>query len=123
MEELINQLRFNIAIRLLITLYSADGIWKFIAYIPGDSEDDDEILWCGHCNYCSTLIISIIFCIIWILAFQYTNLVYITIWEIIIIIAIYLHLINSKQNYLQEKKEKLKYINERKIAEMNRRLS
>ena len=34
-----------------------------------------------------------------------------------------LHLINSKQNYLQEKKEKLKYINERKIAEMNRRLS
>ena len=124
MDLPMDQLWFNILLRILITVYSANGIWSFFAYIPWMSKDDARILWYWkNSSYSFQLISSLIFCLLWIAEFKYDIFTYLTIWEIVILIASYLHLIESKLIYLKGKKIKIKKINKRRNDEIMTKLS
>ena len=104
----LDQLRFNIVLRILITAYGASGIWNFFAIVPWCSEEDAEILWCHrNTNYSFWLISSLLFFLLWISQFQYAYLVYLSMWEIYLIIIIYLWLIVKKRKYSNHNKQKL----------------
>lgn len=111
MELPMDQLWFNILLRALITVYCANGIWSFVAFIPWMSKEDAEILgYDKNSNYSFQLTSSLIFCLLWIAQFRYQFLVYITLIEIIIVVVTYLNLIECKLRYLRKKRETLKKI-------------
>lgn len=113
------QLWFNILLRALITVYSANGIWNFIAFIPWMSKEDAEILWYDkNSNYSFQLTSSLIFCLLGIAQFRYQILVYLTIAEIVIVIVSYLYLIERKLNYMDRKKINLKRMKEKRSEEI-----
>jgi len=105
----LDQFRFNIVLRVLITAYWISGIWNFIAFIPGCSKEDEKIMWYNSkSNYSFWLISSLLFFILWVSQFHYEFLVYITLWEIYLTIIIYLYLSIKKYYYLKTNKEKEK---------------
>lgn len=111
----LDQFRFNLVLRILITAYWASWIWNFIAFVPGNYKDDDaDILWYSNkSNYSFWLISSLIFFLLWISQFQYIRLTYITIAEIFIIIICYMYLCIYKRKYMKK--------NERNIKELRKR--
>ena len=122
MDLPMEQLWFNILLRALITVYSANGIWNFIAFVPGMSKEDAEIL--GYNRDSSfQLTSSLIFCLLWIAQFRFPTLVYLTIVEIIIIIVVYLYLIERKLKYIDWKKINLKKIRKNRIEEIKKKNS
>ena len=111
----LDQFRFNLVLRLLITAYWASGIWNFFAFVPGGSEEDAEILWYSHnTNYSFWLISSLLFCVLGISQFRFPCLIYITTGEIYLIIVIYLCLIIKKHRYSRKNKTRLKQINKKR---------
>ena len=123
MDLPIDQLRFNLLLRALITVYSINGIGNFIAYIPWMSKEDAETLWYnGDWNHSFQLTSSLIFCLLWIAQFRYQTLVYLTIVEIIIVLITYLHLIECKLRYIKDKKVRFKKIIKKKAEEMKSKL-
>lgn len=119
MDLPMEQLWFNILLRALITVYSANGIWNFIAFIPWMSKEDAEILWYDrNSNYSFQLTSSLIFCLLWIAQFRYPILVYLTIAEIVIVIVSYLYLIERKLNYMDRKKINLRRMKEKRSEEI-----
>ena len=111
MDLPLDQFRFNLILRILITAYWASWIWNFFAFIPEGNEDDKKILWYNNkSNYSFRLISSLLFFLLWISQFRYAWLVYLTIWEIYITVIIYLYLIIKKRSYLKENKNKEKEI-------------
>ena len=115
----LDQFRFNVILWILITAYWASGIWNFIAFIPGYSDEDAKILWYNNkSNYSFWLISSLLFFLLWISQFQYISLIYLTIGEIYLTIIIYLYLIIKKRSYLIENKKKAKEIIRRRKEEI-----
>lgn len=111
MDLPLDQFRFNLILRILITAYWASWIWNFFAFIPESNEEDKKILWYNNkSNYSFRLISSLLFFLLWISQFRYAWLVYLTIWEIYITVIIYLYLIIKKRSYLKENKNKEKEI-------------
>lgn len=124
MDLPMEQLWFNILLRALITVYSANGIWNFIAFIPWMSRDDAEILWYDrNSNYSFQLTSSLIFCLLWIAQFRYPVLTYLTIVEVVLIIVTYLHLIECKLSYIKQKRVNLKKIKRKRMDEIKSKLS
>jgi hypothetical protein len=114
----LDQFRFNLVLWLLITSYGASGIWNFIAFIPGCNEEDAELLWYKpSSNYSFRLISSLIFLLLWISQFQYPFLIYLSIWEIYLIVIIYSYLIIKKQSYYRHNKERRKQIIKKRIED------
>lgn len=112
----LDQLRFNVILRILISAYGVSGIWNLFAFIPGWTEEDAEILWCNHnSNYSFRLISSLIFFLLWISLFRYPCLIYISEIEIYLIIIIYLLLIIKKLKFYKKNKAKLKKIKKGKF--------
>lgn len=112
----LDQLRFNIVLRVLITAYGLSGLSNFIAFVPWNNDDDANILWySNNCNYSFRLISSLIFYLLWISQFQYSWLAYITMWEIFVIIIAYLYCMVMQRRYLKKNEENLKEIRERKL--------
>lgn len=112
----LDQLRFNIVLRVLITAYGLSGLSNFIAFVPWNNDDDANILWySNNCNYSFRLISSLIFYLLWISQFQYSWLAYITMWEIFVIIIAYLYCMVMQRHYLKKNEENLKEIRERKL--------
>jgi hypothetical protein len=108
----LDQFRFNLVLRILITAYGASGIWNFFAFIPGCSEEDAEILWYNrNSNYSFRLISSLIFFLIWISLFRYPSLIYLSTWEIYLTIITYLRLIVKKWKYSKSTKAKIRQVN------------
>ena len=123
MDLPVDQFRFNLLLRALITVYSFNGIWNFIAYIPWMSKEDAKILWYGNnWNYSFQLTSSLIFCLLWIAEFRYQTFIYLTIVEIILILVTYLHLIKCKLKYINDKKIKLKKIIKKKSEDIKSKL-
>ena len=123
MDLPMEQLWFNILLRALITVYSANGIWNFIAYIPWMNKDDAEVLgYDTSSNYSFQLTSSLIFCLLWIAQFRYQILVYLTIVEVVLIIVTYLRLIECKLSYLDKKKMALKKMKKKRIDEIKPKL-
>ena len=124
MDLPMEQLWFNILLRALITVYSANGIWNFIAYIPWMSKDDAEILgYDTDSNYSFQLTSSLIFCLLWIAQFIYQILIYLTIVEVVLIIITYLRLIECKLTFIKRKKLSLKKVKKKRVEEIKARLS
>lgn len=112
----LDQFRFNIVLRVLITAYWISGIWNFIAFVPGWTKDDEKTMWYSNkSNYSFWLISSLLFFILWVSQFRYQFLVYITLWEIYLTIIVYLYLIIKKYCYLKTNKEKKKEVKKRKM--------
>lgn len=108
----LDQPRFNIILWVLITAYGASGVGNFIAFIPGFTSEEAEMLWytSKSNNYSFRLISSLIFMLLWISQFRYPLLIYITIVEIYTIIIIYLCLIVNKWCYSKRNSEKRKQL-------------
>lgn len=124
MDLPMEQLWFNILLRALITVYSANGIWNFIAYIPWMSKDDAEILgYDTDSNYSFQLTSSLIFCLLWIAQFRYQILIYLTIVEVVLIIITYLRLIECKLTFIKRKNLSLKKVKKKRVEEIKARLS
>ena len=114
----LDQLRFNVVLRVLITAYGASGIWNFFAFTPGFDKEDEELLWYNHhSNYTFRLISSLIFLLLWISQFRHPCLIYLSIWEIYIIIFFYLYIMIKKRKYSKENREKIKEITKRNFEE------
>lgn len=114
----LDQPRFNIVLRVLITAYGASGIWNFFAFTPGFDKEDEELLWYNqHSNYTFRLISSLIFLLLWISQFNNSTLIYLSIWEIYIVIIIYLCIIIKKRHYSKQNKERMKQINKKNYDE------
>ncbi len=114
------QLWFNILLRAVITIYSVNGIWNFITYIPWMSKNDAKVLgYDTNPNYSFQLTSSLIFCLLWIAQFRYQILVYLSIVEIVLIIITYLRLIKCKLSYLEKKKMALKKIKQKRMEKLN----
>lgn len=114
----LDQLRFNVVLRILITAYGASGIWNFFAFTPGCDKEDEELLWYNrHSNYTFWLISSLIFLLLWISQFTHPYLIYLSIWEIYIIIFFYLYIMIKKRKYSKANKEKMKEITKRNYEE------
>ncbi len=60
------------------------------------------------------------FFFLWISQFQYPILVYLTMLEIVIVIAVYLNLIIRKNKQIEEHNEKVYTIKKRKIEELRK---
>lgn len=118
-----NELRFNIAFWVLITLYWFSGLWDFFAYMPKWQDSDDDIFHFNHCSYSFRLITSLIFFLIWVSQFKYEPLVFLTVAEIFLVIIIYIRLIISKQKYIKTQKKKLASVHKKRMEEMKERLS
>jgi hypothetical protein len=103
----LDQFRFNLVLWILITAYWMSGIGNYFAFIPGCSKEDAELLWYKqNWNYSFWLISSLIFFLLWISQFQYPFLIYLSIWEIYLIIIIYSYLIIKKVTYYKLIKER-----------------
>lgn len=114
----LDQLRFNFLLRILITIYGISGVWNLLAFIPGWSEEDAEILWCKHeCNYMSQLISSILYFLLWISLFRYPWLIAISVIEVYCLIVIYLWLIIKKWIFFKKNKARYKKINKKRYDE------
>lgn len=110
----LDQLWFNIILRVLVTAYGISWIWNFLAFVPGYSKDDRNILWCtAKTNYSFRLISSLIFYLLWISQFQYAWLVYVTMGEIFIVIIFYVYFV--ARNYRRMKKT------EKRIEELRKK--
>jgi len=115
----LDQLRFNVVLRILITAYGISGIWNFIAFVPGNSKDDEKLLWYNNeCNYSFRLISSLLFFLLWISQFKYVRLAHITMGEIFIIIICYIYLAVRKKGYMRKNQKNLKELRERRIKEI-----
>ena len=107
----LDQLRFNLVLRILITAYGISWMWNFFASIPGCNEEDAEILWCNrNWNYSFRLISSLIFFLLWISQFRYPWLIYLSIIQIYITIIIYIWLIIKEHRYSKANREKKRQI-------------
>jgi len=116
----LDQLRFNIILRILITAYWISGIWNFIAFVPGNSKDDEKLLWYNNeCNYSFRLISSLLFFLLWISQFKYTRLAHITMGEIFIIVICYIYLAICKRWYMRKNQKNLKELKEKRIKEIS----
>lgn len=105
----LDQFRFNIVLWILITAYWAAWIWNFIAFVPGCTKNDAEIMWYNNkSNYSFRLISSLLFFLLWISQFQYTTLIYLTLWEIYLTVITYVYLIFKKWHYLKTNRDKKK---------------
>jgi len=114
----LDQFRFNIVLRLLITAYWVSGLWNYFAFVPGCNEEDAEILWYKkNSNYSFWLISSLIFLLLWISQFQYPVLIYLSIWEIYLVIIAYWYLIVKKRSYYKQNKERRAQINKKRYDE------
>ena len=119
----LDQLRFNLVLRILITAYGISGMWNFFASIPGCNQEDAEILWCNrNWSYSFRLISSLIFFLLWISQFRYPWLIYLSIIQIYITIIIYIRLIIKERHYSKEDREKKKQL-KRKIDEVTGKVS
>ena len=108
----LDQFRFNLTLRVLITAYGASGVWNFMAFVPWCNRDDAKILWYKQrSNYAFRLISSLIFLYIWISQFQYTSLVYLSIGEIYIIVIMYLYITIRNWSFSRKNKNNSKNIN------------
>ena len=105
----LDQFRFNIVLWILITAYWAAWIWNFIAFVPECTKNDAEIMWYNNkSNYSFRLISSLLFFLLWISQFQYTTLIYLTLWEIYLTVITYVYLILKKWHYLKTNRDKKK---------------
>lgn len=123
MDLPMEQLWFNILLRALITVYSANGIWNFIAFIPWMSKEDADILGYNRDSSSFQLTSSLIFCMLWIAQFRFQTLVYLTIVEVILIVVTYLYLIERKLNYIKWKRINLKKIKKNRAEEIRKKIS
>ena len=121
MNAVLNELRFNIIIWVLITAYWTNGIWNLISYTPGQRKSDDEIFHLNKCNYTFRLISSLIFFFLWISQFQYPILVYLTVIEIVIVIVVYLKLMICKHREIKEHNHKAWMMRKSRIEEIKKR--
>ena len=120
----LDQFRFNVILWVLITAYWAAWIWNFMAFIPWCSKDDAEILWYKNkSNYSFRLLSSILFFLLWISQFQYPSLIMISIWEIYLIIVIYLIILIKKRSYSEKNKRKTWQINRKRYSESSHKKS
>ena len=116
----LDQLRFNIVLRILITAYWISGIWNFIAFVPGNSKDDEKLLWYSNeSNYSFRLISSLLFFLLWISQFNYVRLAHITMAEIFIVIVCYIYLALNKRRYMKKNQESLKQLQEKRKKEIS----
>ena len=116
----LDQLRFNIVLRILITAYWISGIWNFIAFVPGNSKDDEKLLWYSNeSNYSFRLISSLLFFLLWISQFKYVRLAHITMAEIFIVIVCYIYLALNKRRYMKKNQESLKQLQEKRKKEIS----
>jgi len=116
----LDQFRFNLVLRILITAYGASGIWNFFAFVPWCSEEDAEILWYRHnTNYSFWLISSLLFCVLWISQFRFPCLIYITTGEIYLILVIYICLLVKKHKYSKRNKTRIKQINKKRFEDFS----
>ena len=116
----LDQLRFNLVLRTLITAYGISGIWNFIAFVPWCNKDDEKILWYNNCssNYSFRLISSLIFFLLWISQFKYLWLSYLTMAEIFIVIIAYLCLIIGKERYIEKNENNIKRLKKKSLEEI-----
>ena len=120
----LDQFRFNVILRVLITTYGAAWIWNFMAFIPWCNKDDAEVLWYkNRSNYSFRLLSSILFFLLWISQFQYPSLIFISIWEIYLIIIIYFVILIKKRSYSERNKAKMWQINKKIRTETTRKKS
>lgn len=114
----LDQFRFNIVLRVLITVYGAAWIWNFMAFIPWCNKEDAEVLWYKNkSNYSFRLLSSILFFLLWISQFQYPSLIFISIWEIYLIIVIYFVILIKKRSYSEKNKTKRWQMNRKQYKE------
>jgi hypothetical protein len=114
----LDQFWFNVILRVLITAYGAAWIWNFMAFIPWCNKEDAEILWYKNkSNYSFRLLSSILFFLLWISQFQYPSLIFISIWEIYLIIVIYFVILIKKRSYSEKNKTKTYQINKKKYTD------
>ncbi len=115
----LDQFRFNIILRILITAYGASGIGNFMAFVPGCSKEDAEILWYNNkSNYSFWLISSLLFFILWISQFQFISFIYLTMGEIYLTIIIYLRLMIKNERYSKQNREKIKQMKKSRMDEI-----
>lgn len=114
----LDQFRFNLVLRILITAYWASGIWNFFAFIPWWTREDAEMLWCSYnSNYSFRLISSLIFFLLWISLFRYPALVCISAIEAYLTIIIYAWLIAKKWRFVKKNKARSRKINKGRFDE------
>ena len=117
----LDQLRFNVVLRVLITAYWIAGVWNFMAFIPWCSKDEADILWYkDRSNYSFWLLSSLLFFLLWISQFQYPVLICISIAEIYLIIVAYFYLIIKKWWYSEHNKTRRKQIGKRIFSETSK---
>ena len=116
----LDQLRFNLVLRTLITAYGISGIWNFIAFVPGCNKDDEKILWYNNyrSNYSFRLISSLIFFLLWISQFKYLRISYLTMAEIFIVIIAYIYLIICKEHYIEKNVNNIKKLKKKSLEEI-----
>jgi heme exporter protein D len=103
-----NELRFNIAFRVLITLYGISWLGKFMVSIPDNCDKEDKYFKCSKWDFSFSLISSLIFFCLWLFHFEYVWLFYLTVLDIIVILVLYLNTFINKQIYVKQQADKLK---------------
>lgn len=121
MPIIIDEFRFNLILRILITIYWATGIWNFLARTADPRIDDDaEIFRLNKRNYIFWLITSLIFFFFWISEFKNQILVYLTVVEIVVLIFAYMYLLFSAQIKNLKQARKIKEMKREKVERLRR---
>ena len=121
MPIIIDEFRFNLILRILITIYWATGIWNFLARTADPRIDDDaEIFRLNKLNYIFWLITSLIFFFFWISEFKNQILVYLTVVEIVVLIFAYMYLLFSAQIKNLKQAKKIKEMKREKVERLRR---
>ena len=118
MSFIVNSIRFDITLWILISAYWLTGVWNFMASMP-EPHDWIEFFKLNRFSYTFRLITSLIFFSFGIIQFQHSVLSYLTVIEIIIVIITYLILITSKQKYLKKQKRMKKELDKKRNNEIN----
>ena len=118
---IIDEFRFNLILRILITIYWATWIWNFLARTADPRIDDDaEIFRLNKRSYIFWLITSLIFFFFWISEFKNQTLVYLTVIEIVILILFYMYLLFSAQIKNLKQAKKIKEMKIEKVERLRR---
>ena len=116
-----NELGFNILLRVLITIYWATGIWNFLARTADPRIDDDaEIFRLNKWNYLFWLTTSLIFFFFWISEFTNQTLVYLTVIEIIVLTISYMCLMFSTEKETAKNMKKIKEMRKEKLEKLRK---
>lgn len=118
---IVDEFRFNLILRILITIYWITGIGNFLARTADPRINDDaEIFRLNKRNYIFWLITSLIFFSFWISEFKNQTLVYLTVIEIVILILIYTYLLFSAQIKNSKQMKKIKEMRRERLERLRK---